>query len=112
MGLNIIIRTAPYHSASNWLAERFIQSLKQSLKATVDNGHSLSFRLSSFLLMYRSSPHATTGVAPCTLFVGRHIRTRLDLLRPSCERHVLEKQALQKDHVDKHCRERSWYVGE
>ncbi len=53
-------RTTPYHPASNGLAERFIQSLKQLLKATLDSGHTLSFRLSNYLLTYRSSPHATT----------------------------------------------------
>ena len=79
------IRTAPYHPASNGLAERFVQSLKQSLKTTSNSGHSLNYRVSNYLLSYRSTPHATTGVAPCTLFLKRNLRTRFDLLRPSCE---------------------------
>ena len=32
------IRYAPYHSASNGLAERFVQSLKTGLKASLDIG--------------------------------------------------------------------------
>ena len=111
-GIKHNIRTAPYHPASNGLAERFVQSLKQSLKTTSNSGHSLNYRVSNYLLSYRSTPHATTGVAPCTLFLKRNLHTRFDLLRPNCERHVMEKQGLQKDHKDQHCRDRSWYVGE
>ena len=40
----------------------------------------------------RSTPHATTGEAPCSLFLGRIVRTRFDLLRPSLERRVGRKQ--------------------
>jgi len=57
-------------------------------------------------------PYATTGVAPCTLFLHRNVRTRFDLLRPDREKWVTEKQALQKDYQDLHVRDRSWYVGE
>ena len=52
-------------------------------------------KLSSFLLKYRSTPHAVTGVPPSTLFLNRHIKTVLDLLKPGYERQVLEKQSLQ-----------------
>ena len=91
------IRCAPYHLASNSLAECFVQSVKQALRASAMDGQTLSQRLSSFLLTYRSTPHATTGVAPCTLFLQRQIRTRLDLLRPDQRSHVLARQAQQKD---------------
>lgn len=52
------IRCAP-HPTSNGLAER---SLKQALKANVLDGRSLTQRLCSFLLTYRTTLHATTGV--------------------------------------------------
>ena len=35
------VKSAPYHPASSGLAERFIQSLKQSLKASINDGRSL-----------------------------------------------------------------------
>ena len=69
------IRCAPYHPASNGLAERFVQSLKMALKASVHDGGSLQRRVLNFLLNYRSTPHATTGVSPSSLFLHRQIRT-------------------------------------
>ena len=36
------IRSAPYHPASNGAVERFIQTFKQSMKASVNDGRSLS----------------------------------------------------------------------
>ena len=36
--------------------------------------------LSSFILNYLCTPHATNNRAPCELFVSRQLRTQLDLL--------------------------------
>ena len=36
-----------------------------------------------FLLPYRTTPHATTGRTSSGLLLGRTVRTRWDLLRPS-----------------------------
>ena len=46
------IRSAPYHPASNGLAEKFVQSLKQALKASQKDGRLLFQRLQSYLLKY------------------------------------------------------------
>ena len=105
------IKSAPYHPASNGLAERFIQSLKHSLKASQRDGRSLSQRVSSYLLSYRSTTHATTGVAPCKLLMQRDLRTRFHLLQPSCEKSVLDRQAQQKLSHDQRARVREWNVG-
>ena len=106
------IRTAPYHPSSNGLAERFVQSLKLALKASLNSGMSLTQRLSNYLLTYRTTPHATTGVSPCSLFLHRHIRTRLDLLRPDAEAHVTRKQAQQKCAYDRRAHDRELFVGQ
>ncbi len=87
------VRSAPYHPASNGLAERFIQTFKQSMKATVNKGFLVNQRLSNFLLTYRSTPHAATSVDPCMLLLKRQLRTRFDLLRPDRTRCVESKQA-------------------
>ena len=105
-------RSSPYHPATNGLAERFVQSMKTALKAGASDGGTLPQRLSSFLLTYRSSPHATTGVCPCSLFLRRHVRTRLDLLRPDLGTHVSNKQAQQKKAHDRKSREREFMVGQ
>ena len=104
------IRSAPYHPASNGLAERFVQSLKQALKASQQDGRPLVQGLPSFLLKYRMTPHATTGVTPSSLFLHRHIRTRLDLLKPSCDSHVLTKQGQQKTAHDLHAKSHEWLL--
>ena len=106
------IRCAPYHPASNGLAERFVQSLKSALKASVNSGLPLQRRVQNFLLNYRSTPHATTGVSPSSLFLHRHIRTRLDLLRPDCESAVRAKHTQQKLQHDQRARERAFFVGQ
>lgn len=90
------VRSAPYHPSTNGLAERFVQSLKQGLKASVHTGLPLSHRLCNFLLTYRSTAHSTTGVSPSSLFLKREVRTRFDLLRPDPESQVSEKQTKQK----------------
>ena len=105
-------RSAPYHPATNGLAERFVQSLKQSLKATQSSDLSLTRRLSDFLMTYRSTVHSTTGVTPSSLFLQREIRTRFDLLRPDPVAHVEAKQSQQKSDHDRRARNREFAVGD
>lgn len=100
----------PYHPASNGEAEHFVRTFKEAMKAGRHDVIPFSHRLQSFLLTYRSTPHSTTNRAPCELFLGRRVRTRLDLLRPSVEDHVCRKQARQKEQHDWHARQREFEV--
>ena len=84
--------SAPHHPATNGLAERFVQSFKQSMKASGKDGTVLQQKVANFLLAYRNTAHATTGQTPAMLFMGRNLRSRLDLLKPDIRKHVLEKQ--------------------
>ena len=105
-------RCSPYHPASNGAVERFVRTFKQAMRASQQDGLTPQHRLENFLLTYRSTPHATTNVAPCDLFLGRRIRTRLDLVKPNLERRVCEKQANQKQQHDQHVRLREFTIGQ
>ena len=87
--------TAPYHPASNGLAEHAVQSVKQGLKKI--QGSTLETHLYRFLTQYRLTPHATTGQSPAELLMGRRPRSRLDLLSPDLSETVTLKQAAMRD---------------
>ena len=71
--------SAPYHPASNGLAERAVQIVKRVLKKVV-NG-TMRSRLAKLLLAYRVTPQSTTGQTPAELLLGRQPHTCLDLLK-------------------------------
>ncbi len=106
------LRSAPYHPATNGEAERFVQTFKRSLHASKNDDGTVPQKLARFLLTYRATPHATTGVPPAELFLKRQLRTRLDLLKPSVEGHVHDKQLEQKKYHDQHAHQRSFVVGQ
>ena len=69
------IKCSSYHPSSNGLAERFVQTLKESKRAGVSGMIALNHRWENFLLMYRVTPYATASVSSFTLFLGREMRT-------------------------------------
>ena len=75
------VTTAPYHPASNGLAEWAVQTLKMGLKKITDG--TLEDRLARFLFQYRLTPHTTTGTSPAELLMGRKPRSTLDLIKPN-----------------------------
>lgn len=74
--------TAPYHPATNGQAERYVQTLKNSLKRMRTTYANVQSALQQLLMQYRNTPHAKTGVSPAETLFSRKLRTRLDLLRP------------------------------
>ena len=73
------ITSAPWHPASNGLAERFVQTFKNAMTA-MRGENSLQANLDKFLIMYRNTPHSVTNECPSVLFIGRKTRMCLDLL--------------------------------
>ena len=104
------VKTAPYHPASNGLAERAVRIFKEGVWKFV-NG-TVSDRIARLLFQYRSTPHTTTGMSPAELLLGRKLRTRLDSIRPDVRQRVAARQLKQKLHCDAHARDRYLQEGD
>ena len=94
MKMNAInhIRGAPYHPATNGLAERAVQTVKAALKKMRGP---LQTKLSRFLLSYRTTPQSTTGQTPAELLLKRQLRTRIASVVPDVNATVGNKQQSQ-----------------
>jgi transposase InsO family protein len=78
------ITTAPYHPASNGLAERFVRSFKESMsKEQLIGQTNKSTALRNMLRTYRWSPHTSTGICPANMMLQHSIRTEFDLMKPT-----------------------------
>ena len=80
------VRSTPYHPATNGLAEKAVQTVKQGI-AKQRGSRPLEEKLLAFLLTYRVTPHCTTGVTPSELLMGRILATRLNRLFPDISEH-------------------------
>ena len=75
------IKTAPYHPASNGLAEWAVQTFKSGMKKLTIG--SLGTRVARFLFTYRITPQTTKGSSPSELLLGHRLHCHLDFLYPS-----------------------------
>lgn len=71
-------RTTPYWPQANGEVERMNNTILKRLRISQELG-SLDWKwdLRSFLLMYNSTPHSITGIAPSALMFGRVMRDKL-----------------------------------
>ena len=102
--------SAPYHPASNGLAERAVQVIKRGLRKVTDG--TMSSRLAKVLLTYRITPQSTTGLTPSEMLLGRRPRTRLDLLKPNTAERVEQRQQEQKERHDSRSKSRIFRRGD
>lgn len=71
-------KTTPYWPQANGEVERANRTILKHLKISQQSANSdWMWDLRSFLLMYNSTPHATTGVAPSILMFKRALRDKL-----------------------------------
>jgi len=75
-------KTAPYHPATNGLAERFVQTMKQALYKLNTTDSNVKVNLQKFLFHYRLTPHPELNKSPAEAMFGRKLRSRLDLMFP------------------------------
>lgn len=91
--------TPPYHPATNGAAERFVETFKANITKMVEGGKLLNYAIGIFLSDYRVTPQKSTGISPAKLMLGREIRNRFSLLRPTPiyqdlvvkQNHIVEK---------------------
>lgn len=79
-------RVAPYMAASNGLAERNVQTVKNFLKKLKPNDD-IDKELASFLLMHRTT-RTSDGKSSSELLMGRQPQTCLDKIRPKKDRKI------------------------
>lgn len=83
---------APYHPASNGAAENAVKTSKRKYQLLRKAGYSEIESIRLFLFQNRATTHATTGYSPAELHMGRRIRIKLDLIRPTLKDRVIQAQ--------------------
>ena len=70
-------RTTPLWPQANGEVERQNRSILKRVRIAYAEGRDWKSELDKFLIMYRNTPHTTTGVCPSQLLFGRKLRTKL-----------------------------------
>jgi len=104
------VRSALYHSASNGLAERAVQSFKETMKRA-DPQEPLSTCVSRFLFKYHLTHHSTIGVSPAELLLECRPRSHFDFMLPNLENKLQNKQYSQKVQHDKKSKPQTFTIG-
>ncbi|GBM66736.1 Uncharacterized protein K02A2.6 [Araneus ventricosus] len=75
---------APGHPATNGLAERNVQTLKDKLKLMSSENLPIHLKVQRILFRYRATPLAN-GKSPAEMYLNRKIRIKLDAMFPHYE---------------------------
>ena len=91
-------RTTPLWPQANSEIKRQNRSILKHLRIAQAEGCDWKSEMDKFLMMYRSTPHSTTGVSPAELLFGRRIRTKLPHLQDfSIEDEVRDRDSERKE---------------
>ncbi|XP_058017270.1 uncharacterized protein K02A2.6-like [Ahaetulla prasina] len=75
------VLSAPFHPATNGLAERSVRSAKEALSRIRPGDWQT--KIDTFLAVQHRTPCVTTGRSPAELLMGRKLRCPLDRLNPN-----------------------------
>lgn len=93
-------RAAPYHPATNGLAERMVQTVKNKLRK-MDNVP-WEVRIPNMLLSLRATACSATNKSPAELLMNRKLRTILDTIHPDNIRNKKVEQQIDQNTKQKH----------
>ena len=107
MGFQSVTCT-PEHPQSNGLAEKFMSTVVKVTHAALVENKDPREAMQRFLMMYRATPHSTTGKSPSKIIQGRKMRLKVPIKQQKAEGQIgtyrtkdkAEKEK-QKNYVDK-----------
>ena len=70
-------RITPYHPQSNGEVEQSNRTLKKAIQTALAEGSDWWITQQNFLLHYRNTPHAATGIAPSSLMFSQPIKDKI-----------------------------------
>ena len=73
--------TSPYWPQANGEVERFNRTLTKTVKCAMAEGKDWKSALQQFLLMYRTTPHTTTGISPAEMLFQHTPNNRLPTIK-------------------------------
>ena len=91
-------RTTPLWPQANGEVGRQNRAILKRLRIAQAEGRDWRSQMDDFLMMYRSTPHSTTGISHAELLFGRTIRTKLLHLQEFlCEDEVRDRDSERKE---------------
>ena len=83
------LHSAPFHPATNGLAERNVQTFKNAMRKMLETNtskESVQNLISRFLFTYRITPHSVTGISPAEALMNRKLNNVFNMLKPCADR--------------------------
>ena len=87
----------PYHPFTNGQAEAYVKTFKRMFKKCTLPNHQ---KVDPVFMIYRNTPHTTTGKTPAEVFLKRSPKVKQSLVKPTLTANIEQKQMKSKIHTD------------